>query len=128
MTATVPLSIPALVAQDFRVLMKVQGVTYKKPQRKAYRKKGRCERCGIHRSLEAMTVDHIVPQCMLRKFPRIRNHVANKQTLCETCNNNKGSGVAVDYRDDPALHRTLKNLLYQAGLSVEVYVGTPVSA
>lgn len=127
MTATVPL-VPALVAQDFRVLMKVQGVAHKKPQRKAYRKRGRCERCGIHRSLEEMTVDHIVPQCLLRKFPRIRNHNANKQTLCAPCNNNKGNGAAVDYRDDPDLHRTLNTLLYQANLAIEVYVGSKVPA
>lgn len=120
MTATVPLSIPALVAQDFRVLMKVQGVGYSRPARKSYRKRGRCAKCAVPRSLETMTVDHIVPQCLLKAYPRIRNHSANKQTLCAPCNNAKGDGAAVDYRNDLTRHRTLITLLRQAGLSIQV--------
>lgn len=88
-----------------------------------YRKRGRCARCGAHKSVAIMTVDHIVPQCLLRRHPRIRHHPANKQTLCEPCNSGKNDGPPVDYRGDERAFEVLARLLRQAGLEIEVKVG-----
>lgn len=109
------------VETDFRVLMRLEGVSVPK-RKKHYRRKGRCAKCGVHSSLEAMTVDHIVPQCRLRKHPKIKNHPANKQTLCAPCNNDKGHGPAIDYRGDQHMYDLLNRLLAQAGLSIKVFM------
>lgn len=112
------------VAQDFRVLMRVEGIPVRS-RKQRYRKKGRCEQCGVHSSLETMTVDHIVPQCRLKAHPRIRNHPANKQTLCAPCNNTKGDGTAIDYRGDQHLYDLLNRMLAHAGLSIKVFQAIP---
>lgn len=107
-------------ATDFRLLMRAEGIPVKSRKRK-YRRQGRCQRCGVHHSLADMTIDHIVPQCRLREFPKIKNHPANKQTLCSDCNNGKGDGPAIDYRDDQNMFDLLNRLLAQAGLSIKVF-------
>lgn len=111
---------PPEVETDFRVLMRLEGVSMGS-RRKHYRRKGRCAKCGVHGSIEMMTVDHIVPQCRLRAYPKIKNHAANKQTLCAPCNNDKGNGPAIDYRGDKSLYDLLNRLLAQAGLSIKVW-------
>jgi 5-methylcytosine-specific restriction endonuclease McrA len=107
-------------AQDFRVLMRSEGIPVRSRKPK-FRRRGRCQKCGVHNSIEQMTVDHIVPQCRLRSHPRIRNHAANKQTLCAPCNNGKGDGAAIDYRNDKHLYDLLNRLLAQAGLNIKVF-------
>lgn len=49
----------------------------------------RCRECG---SGEYLTIDHIIPRSAGGS-----NHASNKQTLCESCNQAKGSTV-------PGLH------------------------
>lgn len=112
------------VQDDFRVLMRVEGLSVSS-RRQRYRKKGRCEKCGIHNSLATMTVDHIVPQCRLQKHPRIKNHRANKQTLCASCNNLKSDGAAIDYRGEQHLYDLLNRLLANAGLDIKVFQAIP---
>lgn len=109
------------VATDFRILMRLEGVPVAK-RKKHYRRKGRCAKCGVHGSLVMMTVDHIVPQSRLRHYPKIKNHPANKQTLCAPCNNDKGHGPAIDYRGDRHLYDLLNRLLAQAGLNIKVFM------
>lgn len=108
---------------DFRVLMLVHGVERPRKRRRFHRK-GKCQRCGTARG--RMTTDHIVPQCLLQEHPVVRNHFANKQTLCERCNNDKSDGPARDYRQDPFLHRELELLLHHHGIDVEVIYAKPL--
>lgn len=114
------------VETDFRILMRLEGVSM--PKKKPYRRKGRCAKCGVPGSLETMTTDHIVPQCRLKKYPKIKNHRANKQTLCAPCNNDKGHGPAVDYRGDKHLFELLNRMLAQAGLNIRVFQALPADA
>lgn len=112
------------VQDDFRVLMRVEGIPVK-TRKQRFRKKGRCQKCGVHNSLETMTVDHIVPQCRLQSHPRIKNHPANKQTLCGPCNNGKGDGPAIDYRGEQHLYDLLNRMLANTGLSIKVFQAIP---
>jgi NMD protein affecting ribosome stability and mRNA decay len=114
----------AEIQTDFRVLMRAEGIPVRS-RKKKYRRQGRCQKCGITHKVADMTIDHIVPQCRLKDHPRIKNHPANKQTLCSTCNNIKSDGAAIDYRGDPHLHELLNRMLAQAGLSIKVFRAIP---
>ena len=56
----------------------------------------RCLCCG-NDNRRALQIDHIVP-----KYLRVDHRLENLQTLCGTCNRQKGDGEAIDFRN----HRT----------------------
>jgi hypothetical protein len=125
----------------YRALMKAHGVRRRAPKRRKPRV-GTCVACGRHGPL---TKDHIVPQALLNKLARRRDHdaaqallaevrddPANWQDMCDTtfrwgavyrygCNALKGDQVpAIDYRPNRALHRRLISLLAKHDVPVDV--------
>ena len=57
----------------------------------------RCLCCGNDNRRRALQVDHIVP-----KYLRVDHRIENLQTLCGTCNRDKGDTEIIDFRN----HRT----------------------
>ena len=116
-TEAVPLSVPLPeLAINFRVMMRLEGVPV--ASRRKFRRRGKCAKCGT--TTGSMTVDHIVPRCRLRHLPSIMNHPLNKQTLCQPCNNQKGNGKAIDYREDIGRFEGLVRLMRRHGVREEI--------
>ncbi|MGO4441360.1 HNH endonuclease [Rhizobium sp. RAF56] len=90
---------------------------------------GKCQLCGIDRSISPMDIDHIVPRSRADKFGRVRkgerwidvNSRENLQVLCFRCNRAKRETDDTDFRRTSKLVRDrIPEIIAGEGRTVDV--------